>query len=537
MKNKLIGIVLFSALALVGCAGQSTEDPTSTGDTNSDGRKSVALEEQQTAKEKTVLPSLLEKKNNQFEIVAKEASHLLTSDLSVPVWTFNGSVPGPQIRVKVGEDVKVKLVNELPDPVTIHWHGIPVPNNMDGIPGITMNAVQPGENFVYEFTAEDTGTYWYHSHQDGVNQVDKGLYGSFVVEDKTQEEIDRDYTLVLDEWMSNPDSMNMENEATESDSDNMEGMDHEGMDMESDMESESGNMEGMDHDMSEYDIFTINGKSGASITPLPVTEGEKVRIRLVNAGFMSHSIHLHGHDFKVVSSDGQEITNPQTIRDQSISIAPGERYDIEFTADNPGDWLLECHGDMQGTDGMKIAIQYEDFDGATADKSNNQEELETFDLAAYGEKEPGVLTLNQDYDVSYTMDLNTRMAEGGTEYTINEEVFPETENIKVNEGDLVKVKLVNNSMMDDHPMHLHGHFFQVLSKNGEPIQGSPILKDTLNLKPGEEYEVAFIADNPGNWLFHCHDLHHASAGMVTQVQYDGFTPDFIPNPEANNQPE
>jgi FtsP/CotA-like multicopper oxidase with cupredoxin domain len=97
--------------------------------------------------------------------------------------------------------------------------------------------------------------------------------------------------------------------------------------------------------------------------------------------------------------------------------------------------------------------------------------------------------------------------------------------------------LTNRSKMDDHPMHLHGHFFQVLSKNGKPIEGSPIWKDTINLKPGEEYIVAFKADNPGNWLFHCHDLHHASAGMVNMVKYNGFTPSFTPDPEANNQPE
>ncbi len=105
------------------------------------------------------------------------------------------------------------------------------------------------------------------------------------------------------------------------------------------------------------------------------------------------------------------------------------------------------------------------------------------------------------------------------------------------QGDLVKVKLVNNSKEDNHPMHLHGHFFQLLSKNGEPIKGSPIVKDTLNIKPGEEYVIAFRADNHGNWMFHCHDLHHASAGMVTDVNYEGFKPDFTPDSEANNMPE
>ncbi|PHB62523.1 copper oxidase, partial [Bacillus toyonensis] len=121
--------------------------------------------------------------------------------------------------------------------------------------------------------------------------------------------------------------------------------------------------------------------------------------------------------------------------------------------------------------------------------------------------------------------------------TINGKVFPDIDPILVKKGDLVKVKLVNRSKRDDHPMHLHGHFFQVLSKDGKPIEGSPIVKDTLNLKLGEEYEVAFVADNPGEWMFHCHDLHHASAGMVTEVKYTDYTSDYVPNPNIPNKPE
>lgn len=295
-------------------------------------------------------------------------------------------------------------------------------------------------------------------------------------------------------------------------------------------------MEGMGHDMSDYDIFTMNGKSGKNIEPLIVKEGEKVRIRLVNVGFMSHKIHLHGHDFKIAAIDGQELNEPKELKDQVISIAPGERYDIEFTADNPGEWYIECHGDMEGIDGMKTTIQYEGSKDSK-DKSNQDEKLPEFTFMNYGGTKEGEFTLDQNYDVEYTMDLNTAMQGENMVWTINENIFPNTDNINVQEGDLVKVKLVNNSMMDDHPMHLHGHFFQVLSKNGKPLEGSPILKDTINLKPGDEYVVAFKANNPGNWLFHCHDLHHATAGMVNMVKYDRFEPNFTPDPNANNKPE
>ena len=245
---------------------------------------------------------------------------------------------------------------------------------------------------------------------------------------------------------------------------------------------------------------------------------------------------MHGHKFKVAAIDGQELNEPQEIKDQLISIAPGERYDLEFTANNPGSWLLECHGDMKGSDGMKAVINYEGVKN-NKDKSNQHENLPVFNFSSYGKNTEAKFTLNQEYHLEYTMDLNTAMKDGMNTYTINGKSFPKTDDIKVKKGDLVKVKLVNNSPTGDHPMHLHGHFFQVLSKNGKPVEGSPIIKDTLNLKPGEEYVIAFEANNPGNWLFHCHDLHHASAGMVTLVKYDGFKPSFTPDPNANNKPE
>jgi FtsP/CotA-like multicopper oxidase with cupredoxin domain len=481
-------------------------------------------------------------KKNEFTLVAQERKHRLTERKEITVWTFNGSVPGPEIRIQEGEDVKINLKNELKVPVTIHWHGLPVPNNMDGIPGVTMNAVQPGDSFTYEFKASVPGTYWYHSHQDGVNQLDKGLYGSFVVEGKNNKKYDKDYTLVLDEWMSDKESMKME----ESSDSNMVGMDHSNMDMSSESEDmsemgtseEKNNESAIGHDMdSMYDTFTINGKSGKDVTPLSVKEGEKVRLRLVNAGFKPHKIHLHGHDFKVTSTDGQEINDPAVIQDELVSIAPGERYDIEFTADNPGNWYLKCHGDMKASQGMKALIQYEDFSDEGVDQPNEKVNFPTFDLTSYGKDKKEEFSLDQEYDLEYTMDLNTLSVENEEQYTINNKAYPNTQNLQVKEGDLVKVKLINNSETDDHPMHLHGHFFQVLSKDGKPLQGSPIIKDTLNLKPGEEYIVAFKADNPGNWMFHCHDLHHAAAGMVTQVNYDGFKPDFTTDPNANNKPE
>lgn len=534
------------AVLLTGCFSNSDNSGKSGNDSMSGmdhskmnmGEKPAATQEPKNTNTTAKVATLTGK---EITLTAKASNQELAPGKTLPVWTFNNSVPGPEIRVKQGDRVKVNLKNELPEPVSIHWHGVPVPNAMDGIPGVTQNAVQPGKTFTYEFKADVPGTYWYHSHQDSVNQLDRGLYGAFIVESKDAAKVDRDYTLVLDEWMSSGMDMSGMNMS------NMSNMDHSKMNMGNSNNKDSTTMDhskmnntsmdmDMEHDMSMYDLFTINGKSGSLVDKLPVKQGEKVRIRLVNAGYLSHQIHLHGHDFKITATDGQPLNNPGLIKDNVVSIAPGERYDIEFEANNPGKWLIEDHGDSGAVKGMKASIVYEGA-AAGSDKPNEAEKLPGVDISRYGQAGKMNFTLDQKYTMEYTMNLNTEKKDGETVYTINGKAFPNTEPLNVKKGDTVKVRLVNNSKTDDHPMHLHGHFFQVLSKNGKPLEGSPVVKDTLNLKPGEEYVVAFQADNEGNWMFHCHDLHHASAGMVTELMYTDFKTDFVPDPKAGNKPE
>lgn len=489
---------------------------------------------------------------NTFTLTAKESMLHLDDNTMKNVWTYNGTVPGPQLRVKQGETIKVVLKNELPEPVTIHWHGVPVPNNMDGIPGITQNAVKPGESFTYQFKVDVPGTYWYHSHQNGVVQVDKGLYGSLVVEPKDQQPVDKDYTLVLDEWMKDDSmagmshsgghaGMNMTNSNSTSNSNS--NTSHSNMNMGNSSNSHSNmNMGSSEMPMSDaemmplmYTIFSANGKTGSAIQPLKVKEGEKVRIRLVNAGFLSHKLNLQGHEYKIVATDGQPINNPPLVSGQLLNIAPGERYDIEFIANNPGSWLLEERSSNPGAKSLTVPIVYEGYENV-APKSEAGD-LPLVDITKYGEAAKSNFSLDDKYDVEYTMDLNTEMSNGEMAFTINGKTYPNTPPLNVKKGDLVKVKLVNKSPKDLHPMHLHGHFFQVLSKNGKPVSGSPLVKDTLNLLPGEEYVVAFKADNPGNWMFHCHDLGHAAQGMMSEVKYAGFKPDFTIDPTVNNMPE
>ncbi|MBE4938700.1 multicopper oxidase family protein [Bacillus thuringiensis] len=546
MKRFVLKAVTVSVIFLIAASSLATN-------TTNDHKN---MKDKKTIQTETATKPLKVEKGAEVTLIAKEEKQKLSNGVIVPVWTFNGSSPGPEIRVKKGEKVKVTLKNELSAPVSIHWHGYPVPNNMDGIPGVTQDAVEPGKSFTYEFEANVPGTYWYHSHQDSVNQLDRGLYGALIVED-TKEKYDKDYTLMLDEWVTDKEEMNKQlkemtkgqignkskGNENEEKNDDKNGMDHSGMDMGSD-QKDSGNMAGMDHgnmkmeghDMSMYDLFTINGKSGDLVVPLKVNKGDKVRFRLVNAGYLSHDIHVHGHDIKVIATDGQPINDPKVIKDKVISIAPGERYDIEFTANKTGKWYVEDHSKNKGAKGMKAVIEY-GGSKEMKDKADEKEKLPKVDIMKYGTKKLGSFTLNQEYTATYNMDLNTQMNGNEMVYTINGKVFPDIDPIQVKKGDLVKVKLVNRSKMDDHPMHLHGHFFQVLSKDGKPIEGSPIVKDTLNLKPGEEYEVAFVADNPGEWMFHCHDLHHASAGMVTEVNYTDYKSDYVPNQNIPNKPE
>ncbi|HFU4562649.1 TPA: multicopper oxidase family protein [Bacillus cereus] len=546
MKRFVLTAVTVSVIFLIAACSLATN-------TTNDHKN---MKDKKTIQAETATKPLKVEKGPEVTLVAKEEKQKLGNGVIVPVWTFNGSSPGPEIRVKKGEKVKVTLKNELSAPVSIHWHGYPVPNNMDGIPGVTQDAVEPGKSFTYEFEANVPGTYWYHSHQDSVNQLDRGLYGALIVED-TKEKYDKDYTLMLDEWVTDKEEMNKQlkemtkgqignkskGNENEEKNDDKNGMAHSGMDMGSD-QKDSGNMAGMDHgnmkmeghDMSMYDLFTINGKSGDLVVPLKVNKGDKVRLRLVNAGYLSHDIHVHGHDIKVIATDGQPINDPKVIKDKVISIAPGERYDIEFTANKTGKWYVEDHSKNKGAKGMKAVIEY-DGSKEMKDKADEKEKLPKVDIMKYSTKKLGSFPLNQEYTATYNMDLNTQMNGNEMVYTINGKVFPDIDPIQVKKGDLVKVKLVNRSKMDDHPMHLHGHFFQVLSKDGKPIEGSPIVKDTLNLRPGEEYEVAFVADNPGEWMFHCHDLHHASAGMVTEVNYTDYESGYVPNPNIPNKPE
>jgi FtsP/CotA-like multicopper oxidase with cupredoxin domain len=265
-----------------------------------------------------------------FELTTQVVRWPILEGVSVTAFTYNGTVPGPMIRVTEGDRVRIVVKNELPEPTTIHWHGVEVPNAMDGVPFVTQNPIQPGESFTYEFTAKPAGTFMYHSHFQGDVQVSAGLYAPFIIDPKTPE-VDPpavDKVLMISEWLIRG------------------GQTFAAMPM--------GGM--------EPNYFTINGKSFPDTDIITVKKGERVRLRFIGIGQFIHPMHLHGLPFKITATDGHAVPEAMQLTKDTVSVAPGERYDIEFVATEPGRWMLHCHilhhttNDNVEPDGLMIMI-------------------------------------------------------------------------------------------------------------------------------------------------------------------------------------
>ena len=225
----------------------------------------------------------------------------------VDAWGFNGSVPGPTIEVNEGDRVRIIVENRLPEVFAPHWHGLEVPVEMDGTPGISQAPIRPGESFTYEFTLNQNGTFFYHSHM--AMQEMMGLIGLFIVHPKRAHEprVDRDFGIIMQEWMIHPHNTVPNTLAM------------------------------------EFNWLTFNGKSGPATTPLIVKRGERVRIRLVNLGMDHHPIHLHGNQFYVTGTEAGRAGGPFTMAENTVLVGVAQARDVEFVAKRTGDWMLHCH--------------------------------------------------------------------------------------------------------------------------------------------------------------------------------------------------
>lgn len=246
-----------------------------------------------------------------FHLIAEPVAHEFAPGLVAECWGYNGRVHGPTIEAVEGDKVRFYVTNRLEAPTTIHWHGILLPSGMDGVGGVSQKAIQPGETCRYEFTLKQHGTHMYHSHHDEMTQMQLGMMGMFIVHPREPEANppDRDYTLLSSEW-----------------------------------KIEVGARRPDPNEMTDMNVFTFNGRSFPGTESLVAKKGDKVRIRLGNLSTMSHhSIHLHGTTFKVVATDGGQIPEAGQWPEITVIMPTGSTRTIEFTANEPGDWVMHCH--------------------------------------------------------------------------------------------------------------------------------------------------------------------------------------------------
>ena len=247
-----------------------------------------------------------------FHLVAQEIEHEFAPGLTASCWGYNGGVNSTVIEAVEGERVRIYVTNKLRAPTTVHWHGIYLPNGMDGVSGLNQRSIQPGETFKYEWTLRQHGTFMYHSHHDTMTQEGMGLIGMLIIHPRNptaDDRVDRDFVLLLSEWRIDP-----------------------------------GTSRPNTNEMSDFNILTFNGRCSPGTDALVAKTGDRVRIRFGNLSAMDHHpIHLHGHYFKIVATDGDRIPKSAQWPETTVLVSVGQTRDVEFLADASGDWAMHCH--------------------------------------------------------------------------------------------------------------------------------------------------------------------------------------------------
>jgi len=419
------------------------------------------------------------------------------------VWAYNAAVPGPVIRARQGDRLRVAFRNALDQPTTVHFHGVRMPNAMDGVPYVTQKPVEPGGKFVYAFDLPDAGTFWYHPHVNGTEQIGRGLAGVLVVAERQPPRVDRDLVWALDDWRLDRDA------------------------------AIAGGFHAM-HDMAHAgrlgNTVTMNGRIPEAF---PVRGGERIRLRLVNvANARVFRLRFDGHAPRIVGLDGQPVT-PHAPADGTVVLAPAQRVDLML--------------DMTGQPGARFAVtdrayrepyrllelvydktplRTRPLDTPVVLPGNPLPEPDVKNAVRHeilleggamgrmrGARVAGSAGTGPYQDIR---DMVTK----GVVWAINGVAVPETARAIAPLATLKRgathILAMDNRTAWDHPMHLHGHSFRVLSRNGKPEPHRP-WRDTVLLRPEDKVEVAFVADNPGKWMFHCHIADHMAAGMMAAV--------------------
>ena len=247
-----------------------------------------------------------------FHLVAEEVWHTFASGLKAKCWGYNGKVHGPTIEAMEGERIRIYVTNKLQAPTSVHWHGVFLPNGMDGVGGLTQRAIPSGKTFKYEWTVRQSGTYMYHSHHDEMTQMAMGMMGMLVFHPRNPSpdyKVDRDFAIMLSEWRIDP-----------------------------------GTSTPNPNEMNDFNVLTMNAKCYPGTEPLVAKMGDRVRIRFGNLSAMDHhSIHLHGHYFKITATNGGRIATSAQHPGSTLFVPVGDTQDIEFIASDPGDWAIHCH--------------------------------------------------------------------------------------------------------------------------------------------------------------------------------------------------
>jgi FtsP/CotA-like multicopper oxidase with cupredoxin domain len=413
----------------------------------------------------------------------------------VSTWAYGESIPGAPFRATAGDRVTVAFTNDLPAPTSVHWHGLAISNDMDGVPGVTTPEVPPRGSFAFDFVVPDPGTHWFHPHT-GL-QLDRGLYAPFIIDDPDEAgDYDHEWVLVLDDWTDDvgpsPEQILADLQAAGGNRSMTGGM--------------GGMMMGADSGDVTYPLFLINGRPATDPDALVAKPGQRVRLRIINAGADTiFDVALAGHDLTVTHTDGYPV-NPVTA--PVLRIGMGERYDLTVTL---ADGVFPLVAGPVGKDGLARAI-IRTAGGAVPNPDYRPSEMDGYPLTVDAlTAAPGAALPAHDPDTVQ------RLALAGTMdpyvWTINGRTYEQTVPLTIRAGQAGRMRITNHSMMS-HPLHVHGHTFQL-----GPAGGTGPRKDTVLVPPMGAVGVDFAATNPGTWMIHCHNAYHAEAGMMTRLDY------------------
>lgn len=391
---------------------------------------------------------------------------------TVKAWGFNGTLPGPTLRARKGDELVIKVKNNLEEPTIIHWHGIRLPARMDGTESV-QQPIAPGEVFEYRFDLPDAGSFWYHSHHNETVQMERGLYGALIVDGDTDPVVEADRVFMLDDMKLTK-----------------EGQFYRG--------GAIGRWKER-HDGREGNTILVNGRQ----EPLIETgAGSVERWRFINAASARYvRLYMGGKEFSVIATDGNYLQKP--VRTTELMITPGERYDLLVGPFDEGtSFLLETlpYNRMTFVKSKRATLAF-----IKVGKQKSSIHSWPVHLGTIHPLAPQDAVVNRK--IRFSVGPSWKR---GIDFLVNGETHMHDKPVKLGE---LQVWEVSNTSLMDHPFHLHGFFFQVLEENGKAPE-SLSWKDTYNLKPRTTIKIAWMPDRTGSWMYHCHILEHHAAGMM-----------------------